>query len=142
MVDDNRGPFVFGGPGVNALFCIFDYLVVFGSHLFSLIRPFNNQDDPDDPVDLAFQPSYGSIITYTWFGEGQILVGFSNGYLVVVSTADDEIGEEILSVRVNKGGLEDMAYSPALQRAATCGERTVKVIDMVARKGLRVTQSA
>ena len=39
-----------------------------------------NINDVDNPVELAFQPSYGSISTYRWFGDGYILIGFSGGY--------------------------------------------------------------
>ena len=38
---------------------------------------------------------------------------------------------------MHKGGLEDVAYCPALQRAATCGERTVRVIDVLTWKEIK-----
>ena len=56
-------------------------------------------DDPDNPIQLAFQKKYGDIVSYKWFGEGFMMIGFSEGYLVVVSTNLDEIGEEIFSGR-------------------------------------------
>ena len=37
-------------------------------------------------LELAFQPRYGVIVSYEWFGDGHIMVGFSNGYLIEIST--------------------------------------------------------
>ena len=96
-----------------------------------------NQDNPDDPVELAFKPSYGSIVTYKWFGDGQIMIGFSNGYFAAISTNESELGEELFGAKMHKGGLEDVAYCPTLQRAATCGERTVRVIDVLTWKEIK-----
>ena len=96
-----------------------------------------NQDNPDDPVELKFKPSYGSIVTYKWFGDGQIMIGFSNGYFAAISTNASELGDELFGAKMHKGGLEDVAYCPALQRAATCGERTVRVIDVLTWKEIK-----
>ena len=34
-----------------------------------------NLFDPDNPIELAFQARYGSIVSYKWFGDGYILIG-------------------------------------------------------------------
>lgn len=38
-----------------------------------------NLYDPENPIELAFQTRYGTIIAYNWFGDGYILIGFSQG---------------------------------------------------------------
>lgn len=53
---------------------------------------FYNPANPTAPIELAFQSRYGSIIAYQWFGEGFIMIGFSSGYLVVISTSKVEAG--------------------------------------------------
>lgn len=49
-------------------------------------------DDPDNPIELAFQSKYGDIANYQWYGDGYIMIGFSLGYLIVISTHAKEIG--------------------------------------------------
>jgi WD repeat-containing protein 19 len=94
-------------------------------------------DDPDNPIQLAFQKKYGQIVSYKWFKEGFIMIAFSDGYLVVVSTHLDEIGEEIFSGRFHNDTLIDIAYSETMQRAATCGEKIIKLVDMTNWKPIR-----
>ncbi len=46
-----------------------------------------------------FQSRYGSIQAYHWFGDGYILIGFSAGFFVVISTHMKEIGQELFQVQ-------------------------------------------
>jgi WD repeat-containing protein 19 len=89
-----------------------------------------NRTDPDHPVELAFQAKYGRIVRYVWFGDGYLLIGFSEGWVVVISTHLREIGEELFSGRFHKDSLEDIACSVAAQRAASAGGNSIKLIDM------------
>lgn len=81
-----------------------------------------NIDDPDNPIELAFQSKYGDIVNYQWHGDGYIMIGFSNGYLIVISTHAKEIGSEIFQLRAHKDYLADIAVSRSLNKAATCGD--------------------
>ncbi|CAL8084188.1 unnamed protein product [Calicophoron daubneyi] len=90
-----------------------------------------NLDDMENPIELAFQSRYGDIAAYRWFGDGYIMVGFTAGYFIVVSTHKSEIGKEIYQVRDHKDGLCDIAVSPILNRCATAGDHCVKIHDLL-----------
>ncbi|KAK7874235.1 hypothetical protein R5R35_006274 [Gryllus longicercus] len=89
-----------------------------------------NLHDPDNPVELAFQQRYGSVITYKWFGDGYILLGFSAGYFVAISTHIKEVGQELFQVKNHRDSLTDIALSTKLNKVASCGDNMVKIHDM------------
>jgi WD repeat-containing protein 19 len=101
-----------------------------------------NLSDRDNPIELAFQPKYGDINTYTWFGDGYIMLAFNEGYFVVISTRKryfyghkiylfldmKEIGQELFSSKFYSS-LKDISYSSGLQKAAICGDNSIKVLE-------------
>lgn len=58
------------------------------------------------------------------------MVGFSLGYLVVISTHLDEIGREQFCARFHKDSLRDIAYCSLRHQVATAGENQIKLVDM------------
>ncbi|KAJ3330817.1 WD repeat-containing protein 19 [Blyttiomyces sp. JEL0837] len=91
---------------------------------------FHSLASPESPIELAFQQKYGNIINYGWFGEGFVMIGFSTGYFVVVSTNMNEIGQELFQAKNHKDSLNDLAISSILGKVATCGDGTVKVHEL------------
>uniref|UniRef100_A0A8C2YFK5 WD repeat-containing protein 19 n=1 Tax=Coturnix japonica TaxID=93934 RepID=A0A8C2YFK5_COTJA len=89
-----------------------------------------NLNDPDNPIDLKFQQSYGSIVTYRWYGDGYIMIGFSRGYFVVISTHIREIGQEIFQAHNHKDNLSSIAISHSLNKAASCGDNCINIHDL------------
>uniref|UniRef100_A0AAZ3SUW7 Anaphase-promoting complex subunit 4 WD40 domain-containing protein n=1 Tax=Oncorhynchus tshawytscha TaxID=74940 RepID=A0AAZ3SUW7_ONCTS len=89
-----------------------------------------NLNDPDNPIELAFQQRYGHIISYRWYGDGYILIGFSQGYFVVISTHIREIGQELFQAHNHKDSLTSVAISSALNKAASCGDNSIKIHDL------------
>lgn len=63
----------------------------------------------------------------TQYGDGYILVGFSEGYLISISTHVKEVGKEIFQSKNHKEKLSDVALSMAVGRVATCGDNNIKV---------------
>ncbi|KAA3676293.1 WD repeat-containing protein 19 [Paragonimus westermani] len=88
-------------------------------------------DESESPIELAFQTRYGDIVSYHWFGDGYIMIGFTLGYFIVISTQKSEIGKEIYQVCDHKDGLWDIAVSPVLNRCATAGDHCVKIHDLL-----------
>lgn len=54
--------------------------------------------EPENPTELGFQTKYGALVSHKWFGDGYILMGFSNGHLVAISTHQREVGTELWQV--------------------------------------------
>jgi WD repeat-containing protein 19 len=97
---------------------------------------YNIMDDKEDPMELTFAAGdngrgckYGDVVSHHWFEEGLLLVGFSGGYLLSVSTNAHDLGEEKYARRFHPHNLSSFAYNPQLQRAATAGDDGVRVID-------------
>ncbi|XP_016278762.1 WD repeat-containing protein 19-like isoform X1 [Monodelphis domestica] len=89
-----------------------------------------NVNCPENPIDLGFQQHYGNIVCYHWFGDGYIMIGFSHGYIVVISTHFQEIGQEIFQARDHKDNLTNIAISQSLNKAASCGDNCIKIHDL------------
>ncbi|PRP88379.1 WD repeat-containing protein 19-like [Planoprotostelium fungivorum] len=98
-----------------------------------------NLADKENPIELAFQPKYGTIISYKWFGDGYMMLGFSEGYFVVISTHSKEIGQELFSSQFFTGSLTDICFSPTLQKTAICGDSIVKVVNVSSWKTITDT---
>ncbi|XP_062348695.1 WD repeat-containing protein 19 isoform X3 [Cinclus cinclus] len=89
-----------------------------------------NLNDPDNPIDLKFQKPYGSIVSYKWYGDGYIMIGFSHGCFVVISTHIREIGQEVFQAHNHKDNLSSIAISQSLNKAASCGDNCIKIHDL------------
>ncbi|CAK6433228.1 unnamed protein product [Pipistrellus nathusii] len=97
--------------------------------LFNLNEPYNS-------VDLEFKQTYGNIVCYSWYGDGYIMVGFSYGIFVVISTHIREIGLEIFQAHDYKDNLNSIAISQTLNKAATCGDNCIKIHDLAELKDM------
>lgn len=78
--------------------------------------------DPENPIELAFQQKYGSIVAYKWYGDGYILIGFTAGILIAISTHIKEVGQELFQIKNHKDSMLDLALSQILGEVATCGD--------------------
>ena len=89
-----------------------------------------NLSNPDNPMELSFEPEYGTIVCHCWFGDSFLLIGFSRGQVVALSTHANEVTEEMWSKKVHPSSLYGISYSSVLKRAAAAGDSGVKIIDM------------
>ncbi|XP_014487118.1 PREDICTED: WD repeat-containing protein 19 isoform X1 [Dinoponera quadriceps] len=87
--------------------------------------------DPENPIELAFQKRYGSIVTYRWYGDGYILIGFEAGFFIAISTHIKEVGQELFQIKNHRDSLTDIALSQAVGKLATCGDSTIKVHNLL-----------
>ncbi|XP_053626138.1 WD repeat-containing protein 19 [Plodia interpunctella] len=84
--------------------------------------------NPENPIELAFQQRYGSIVSYKWYGDGYILIGFSAGFIIAISTHIKEVGEELFQVKNHKENLTDVTVCNG--QAASCGDGQLKLISV------------
>ncbi|KAL1115932.1 hypothetical protein AAG570_005427 [Ranatra chinensis] len=89
-----------------------------------------NLQDPENPVELVFQASYGGIVAYEWYGDGYILIGFNAGFIVSISTNKREMGQELFRAKNHHVRLTSLTISNVLGKMATCGDNTVKIHDL------------
>eukprot|EP01038_Epipyxis_sp_PR26KG_P006561 gene6561-9018_t len=97
---------------------------------------YNILDDKIDPLELTFGPrqtgpgcKYGDIVEHFWFEEGLMLIGFSGGYLLTVSTNPKELGQEKLCEKFHPTALYTFSYNPFSKKTATAGDDGVHIID-------------
>ncbi|XP_034544746.1 WD repeat-containing protein 19 [Notolabrus celidotus] len=87
-------------------------------------------NDPENRIELTFQRHYGNIVSYRWYGDGYILIGFSHGHFVVISTHIREIGQELYQAHNHKDSLNSVAISTSLNKAASCGDNSIKIHEL------------
>ena len=81
------------------------------------------------PIELALDREYGNLVTYEWFGDGYIAIGFSKGYVSIVSSHMDEVKNEVNSKQLFKNDLNDISVCDEANRIAVAGENCIKIID-------------
>jgi hypothetical protein len=87
-------------------------------------------NERENALELAFQTRYGSIVSYQWFGNGYIIAGFSSGYVVIISTHLNEIGQEQYCAKFHEHSLREIVYNEVNGTVATCGDNCIKVVRM------------
>jgi len=87
---------------------------------------------------IAFASKYGKIVTYEWLASDIIVVGFSTGQVAAINVADKQVlGQEIFIARLHRTSLSDLVVSRSLQRVATCGDSSVRLLDTESWKELK-----
>jgi WD repeat-containing protein 19 len=95
---------------------------------------FNFLDENEDPVELSFASGssgvckYGELLTHTWFDTTKLLVGFSDGYIIITSTEPSEIGKEKFSQKLHRN-LVSLSYNEPLKKLASAGSDGVRIMD-------------
>ena len=82
-----------------------------------------------NPIELSLDKEYGNIVTYEWFGDGYIAIGFSNGYISIVSSHMAEVKQEINSKQLFKNELNDLSVCDSVNRIAVAGENSIIILD-------------
>ncbi|GMS90421.1 hypothetical protein PENTCL1PPCAC_12596, partial [Pristionchus entomophagus] len=81
-------------------------------------------------VNLAFQEQYGDIVTYNWYDNGRLIVGFRSGQWVSISARENEIGSELHTEKAFSTYLSDITVNQALGRIICCGDNQIRIYDL------------
>lgn len=87
-----------------------------------------NLREPHKPTELSFQVKYGTIKSYCWFGDGFLVIGFSLGYVVIISSAMREMSEELSSVKYHATTLDMLCCSKVAGKIASAGDDGIRII--------------
>ena len=96
--------------------------------------------DGSTPLDLVFVAKYGDITVHRWLQDDYLILGFSGGYVTVVSPRSKDAGHELFTQQMFRGGVQDVQVCEPMRRAAVCGDHTVKFVDCVSWKELQHDQ--
>jgi WD repeat-containing protein 19 len=94
------------------------------------ILVYDTSKDGSSQSELVFEDKYGKIVDYQIFGDGYLIVGFSEGYYCHISTHSKEIKSEIKSERIFNAPLEALAVNNVFYKLAVAGENKVKIIGL------------
>ncbi len=73
-------------------------------------------------ISMCFFYIMHIFLSLSRYGDGYIMIGFSHGYFVVISTHIREIGQELFQAHNHKDSLTSIAISQSLNKAASCGD--------------------
>ncbi len=93
-------------------------------------------------MELAFQKDYGPIVDMAAYGDSYLLVGCANGKMVVISTDEKEIGEEIHNWGDMDGKLTTFRASRTLNKLAVAIDNGVRIVDMTSIRGWKEDDSS
>jgi len=82
---------------------------------------------PMAPIELAFQRRYGNVQKFAWYGDGYILIMFSEGFVVALSTHSREISEELKQLQVRERDIHDVRICEKTQKFALLCASDVKI---------------
>jgi len=89
------------------------------------------------PLELVFEQKYGTIVDYSLFGDGYIVVGFNKGWVAHISTHIKELKEEVSSEQIFLTTLDALATNDVLYKLAVAGENTIRFYNLSTWKEIR-----
>lgn len=91
----------------------------------------------EQPLELVFDAKYGKILDYSLFGDGYIVLGFTEGYVAHISTHLKEMKDEVQSEKIFSTTLNAICTNDILYKMAVAGENMIKIYNMLTWKELR-----
>ncbi|CAI4229712.1 unnamed protein product [Auanema sp. JU1783] len=104
--------------------------IIISSVLNNKILFFMPIDNAEAQTNLQFQEKYGNIVSYKWFNEGLMILGFDKGFMVIISAHRSEIGTELNCFAEYKNYLSHTTTNDVFQYIINIGDNQIRIRDM------------
>ena len=84
----------------------------------------------EKPYEIVFENKYGKIIGYKIFGDGYIVLGFSEGYVAHISTHMSEMQNEVSHEKIFNSTIDCIETNDSLYKLAVAGEGCIKIYNL------------
>lgn len=105
---------------------------------------YNPQDDDNaihvQPREVPFARKHGTVVAFKWL-DNNIVVGFSSGTVLLVSTEEGTFGDEIVSNRIFNARVTNLVVSQAMGKIAVASAVDIKVVDATALSSVDAAKS-
>uniref|UniRef100_A0A914HUV5 WD repeat-containing protein 19 n=1 Tax=Globodera rostochiensis TaxID=31243 RepID=A0A914HUV5_GLORO len=88
--------------------------------------------DSGQPTNLQFQEGYGNLVRTVWFGNGRLLAGFDQGFLVCLSAERpaESISQELFSIKEYNASFASITVNELLGKMFSVGDNLLKGRDL------------
>jgi WD repeat-containing protein 19 len=87
-------------------------------------------------LELIFEAQYGDITSLCWHGNDKIMLGFSKGFMIMISRTRDELGRELYQSHNFKGRLTDISVAPSAPLIAASSNNQIKLHEVTNLEGM------
>ena len=76
--------------------------------------------------EFNFHATFGKALTFEWFEDNKIVIGFSSGMVSMVSTKSNELGQELNQVQVGNAPIEAIKVHAELGKLAVASQGIIR----------------
>jgi len=109
------------------------FSLVYQGNVFLLFR----YDSINNPNTIDFAEKFGTITKYQWFGDGYVVIGFSNGYIQIILTGNYNEAETLLSTKVFNSHIQDISINETKMKLAIACFDTIKLFSLSSYQELK-----
>lgn len=73
-----------------------------------------------------FHANFGKALTFEWYEDNKIVIGFSSGMVSMVSTKSQELGQEINQAQVGNAPIEAINVNAELGKLAVASQGVIR----------------
>lgn len=86
--------------------------------------------ETQDHFMFNFSANYGKAVEMEWCGENKIVIGFNSGYVNMISTRANELGQEISACQVGTTPVECINVNQEVGKIAVASQGSIRFISL------------